>query len=293
MRKVCKQCGKEFDALRRSQKYCSRKCFQEATKTQFGASKTREDRIIVKIDSESPIVIAVLADVHNNLEYLEWVVEEVQKHDNWYIVINGDLWDADQFSSHPTLKVKSLGESVREVRDILLPIADRIIGFVWGNHEERCFRRASGKGTMPSYFDIFFESIKAKNPNFKQAEPMQGFIVEVTVKNKTWCILFKHGKNAGKSFGILEFGEVLKANDDVDAVVLSHIHLPLHMIVKEIGTKSIEEEEDLDGEERIVHLVRTTAGIAFIPYQDKGNMFVSPLGLTKLYFNSELKVKLR
>lgn len=293
MKKICKQCGKKFDALRRSQKYCSRKCFQEATKTEIRASKTREERIHIEIKSETPVVIAVLADVHNNLEYLKWFVTEVQKHDNWYVMINGDLWDANQFSSHPTLQVKSLAESVREVRDILLPIADRIIGFVWGNHEERCFRRASGKGTMPSYFDVFFESIKAKNPDFKDAKPMQSFIVDVQVKDKNWQILFKHGKSAGKNFGILEFRDVLMPNDRIDAVVLSHIHLPLHMIVKEVATKSIEEEEIEDAEERIVHFVRTTAGIAFLSYQDKGNMFVSPIGLTKLYFNNELKVELR
>jgi hypothetical protein len=64
------------------------------------------------------------------------------------------------------------------------------------------------------------------------------------------------------------------------------------MVVKLVATKSIEEEE-ITKDDRIVHFVRTTAGIPFFDYQDKGNMFVSPLGLTKLIFNGELKVELR
>jgi hypothetical protein len=255
-------------------------------------SKTMEDRIVVQINSKKPIVIAVLADAHNNMDYINWFVDETLKHDNWFVMINGDLWDADQYSSHPTLETKSLSQAVQEVKTTLLPIADRIIGFVWGNHEERCFRSASGKGSMPSYFDIFFEAIKAKNPNFQVAEPMQSFIVDVVIKDKTWKILFKHGKSAGKTFGVMEFHEVSDINEKIDAVVLSHLHLPLHIIIKKVATKTIEEEEQKNGETRIIHYVRTTAGLEFAPYQDKANFYVSPLGITKLHFNTELRVEL-
>jgi predicted phosphodiesterase len=292
MKKICTQCGKEFEAIRNSTKYCSKICFVQATRTTLYASKTQEERIVVKLTSDVPITIAVLADAHNDVAYIQSVVDEVQKHDNWFVMINGDLWDADQYSSHPTLKVKSLADSVNEIRDILFPIADKIIGFVWGNHEERCFRNPSGKGTMPSYFDVFFNAIKAKNPDFQYATPMQSFIVEVTVKGKLYRILFKHGKSSGKAFGIIEFRDVLEVNDKVDVIVLSHVHLPMYMPVKLAAIKSIEEEEE-SGNDRIVHFVRTTAGEPFFAYQDKGNMFVSPVGLTKLIFNGELKVELR
>lgn len=291
MKKICKQCNKEFQALRESMKYCSRECFQVAIKVTSQISKTSEERIIRKLSSEQPIVIACLADAHNNMDYMDWFVEEVQKHENWFVMITGDLWDADQYSTHPTLQTKPLSQSVQEVKEALLPIANRIIGFIFGNHEERCFRSASGKGSMPSYFDIFFEAIKTKNPEFQVAKPMQSFIVEVTVLNKTWRVLFKHGKSAGKNFGVLEFRDVLDVNDKVDVIVLSHLHLPEHRIVKLVATKSIEEEEN-NGEDRVVHLIRTTGGVPFLPYQDKGNMFVSPLGITKLYFNDNFEVEL-
>jgi predicted MPP superfamily phosphohydrolase len=263
-----------------------------AAKLTQSSSKTQEERIVVKLTSETPITIVNLADAHGNIDYIQSVVNEVQKHDNWFVMINGDLWDADQYSTHPTLKTKSLSESVNEVRDILFPIADKIIGFVWGNHEERCFRNPSGKGSMPSYFDVFFNAIKAKNPNFQYATPMQSFIVEITVKGKLYRIMFKHGKSAGETFGVTEFRKVLEVNDRLDVVVLSHVHIPMYMVVKLVATKSIEEEE-ITKDDRIVHFVRTTAGIPFFDYQDKGNMFVSPLGLTKLIFNGELKVELR
>jgi len=251
-------------------------------------SKTVENRIVVGLNSDVPITIAVLADAHNNIDYIDWFVKETLKH-NWYVMINGDLWDADQYSSFPTIITpKPLSQAVQEVRDALLPIADRLIGFVWGNHEERMFRGASGKGTMPSYFDVFFEAIKAKNPDFQVAEPNQSFIVDVTVKDTTWKTMFKHGKSAGKTFGVMEFHEVSDVNEKVDAVVLSHLHLPAHIIVKLVATKTAEEEQT----NRVVHYIRTTSGIDFVPYQDKANFYVSPLGITKLHFNKEIKVEL-
>jgi predicted phosphodiesterase len=292
MKKICAQCGKEFDALRASRKYCSTECFQKATKSSSQMGKTKEDRIIVKLNSDVPITIAVLADAHNNMDYINWFVDEVRKHDNWYVMINGDLWDADQYSSFAMIKpAQSLSQSVQDVRTALLPIADRIIGFVWGNHEERCFKAGSGRGTMPSYFDIFFEAIKTLNPNFQVAELMQSFIVDVTVKDKTWKVIFKHGKSAGKTFGVMEFHEVSDVNEKVDAVVLSHLHLPAHIVVKIVATKTIEEEEKSGGT-RIVHYIRTTSGVDFAPYQDKANFYASPLGITRLIFNNELKVEL-
>ena len=293
MKKICEleTCGKEFDSLRASRKYCSVACFQKASQTIHSISKTKEDRIVVDLSSDEPLVIAVLADAHGNLEYIKYVVSEVQKHDNWYIMINGDLWDADQYSTHPTLTVKSLSESVQEVKELLLPVADKIIGYVWGNHEERCFRSASGKGTAPSYFDIFFEAIKARNPNFRYALPMQSFIINVTVKGKLYKTIFKHGKSAGRNFGVTEFHEILDVNSEVNVIVLSHLHLPMHIIVKQVSTESIEEEEN-SFTNRTVHLVRTTSGIAFAPYQDKANLYVSPMGITKLIFNGDLKVEL-
>lgn len=292
MKKICEQCKKEFDSLRASRKYCSQACFQLATKTLSKSSKTAEDRIVVKLNSDVPITIAVLADAHNNMDYINWFVGEVQKHDNWYVMINGDLWDSEQYSTHVTLKVKPLSESVQEVKAALLPIADKIIGFVWGNHESRCFRSASGKGTMASYFDVFKEAIKAKNPDFQWAEPDQSFIVDVTIKNQTYKVLFKHGKSAGKTFGVMEFREVSDVNEKFDAIVLSHLHIPMLIPVKLAASRTIEEEEQQNGNNRMVYYIRTTAGIAFAPYQDKANYYASPLGMTKLHFNSELKVEL-
>jgi hypothetical protein len=294
MKKICTQCKKEFEAIRRGTKYCSQECFQKAT--QYKIQQSVEERILIKMTVDEPIVIVPLADVHNNWDYLQWAVDEIQKHPNWYVVINGDLWDADQYSSHPTTKVTPLSNSVQTALGILLPIADRILGFVWGNHEERCFRAASGKGTMPSYFDVFFQAIKAKNPLFQYADPMQSLILELKVKGKLWKILFKHGRSAGKTFGMMEYRDILTVNTDINIVVLSHLHLPLWMPVSLWQNIPIEEVEYLSrlGEkDGIVHLVRTTAGVATQAYQDEMNLFKSPTGLTKLFFNGDFRVEPR
>lgn len=285
MLRHCTACGGEFRADRRSRKFCSTTCYQDYVKEQVKISATKqeiENRVVIRIEpTNGRFDLLVLGDVHNNREYLEEVVKLLQKHPTWRAVINGDLWDADQFSSHPTQSVKSLSDAVNEVKDILRPVYPQLLGFVWGNHEERCFRRAAGKGTMPSYFDLFFEAVKGSNPDFQVALPMQSMILEVEINGKLWRVVMKHGTSCGKNLGILEFRDVMAVHENIDAIILSHVHIPMHIIVRRSAVD----------DPRTVHWIRTTAGVAFYPYQDKKNLFISPLGVTKLTFNKRLKVE--
>jgi len=227
--------------------------------------------------------IVILVDIHNNWDYLQWAVEEILKHPDWRVVINGDLFDANQYSVFPTTEVTSLRDNVRKAKEILRPIFPQIIAFLYGNHEERCFRRASGKGTTPSYFDVFIDAWLAVNPEGKEIKPMKSLLLKIIKDGKIWRCLIKHGKSAGKNFGIMEFRELLAVNESIDIFVLAHVHIPMHIIVKRT---TIEDP-------RLVHLVRACAGIPFLPYQDKANLFIAPLGLTKLFFNKKLKVELK
>lgn len=243
---------------------------------------TAEDRIEILLTRSvgQPLTIVFLADVHNNFEYLQWAVYEILKHPDWRVVINGDLWDADQYSSHPTMTVMPLKDAVQQAISIMRPIFPQMIAFVWGNHEERCFRAPSGKGTMPSYFDVFFQAWQTVNPKAVICEPMKSLLLRI---NGTYRILVKHGKSAGKNFGVMEWRDVLTTNEDIDVFVLSHGHIPEHIILKR---PTIEDPRE-------IHLVRTTAGVAFLPYQDKANMFIAPAGLTRITFDkSNIKVDL-
>jgi hypothetical protein len=97
---------------------------------------------------------------------------------------------------------------------------------------------------------------------------MRSLIVVVHGKR----MLVKHGKSAGKNFGVLEYRDVLTTNEGIDALVLSHGHLPDHQIVKRADKN----------DPRLIHCIRTTAGVDFLGYQDKSNLFISPLGLTRV-----------
>jgi len=284
MLKKCEECGLEFEARTTKARFCSRQCFQKFLSkniTMTSRLKAEEERIEIELTTAGDLTLAILADVHNNFEYLRWAVDEILKHPDWRVIINGDLWDADQYSNHPTLNVTSLADAVQESIKILAPIFSQIIAFVWGNHEERCFRLPSGKGTMPSYFDLFFQAWQAVNPKAIICEPMKSLLVSI---NGKWRMLVKHGKSAGKNFGVMEWRDVLTTNEDIDVFVLSHGHVPDWMIVKR---PTIEDPRE-------IHLVRTTAGVSFLPYQDKANLFISPIGLTRIIFNStKIKVEPR
>lgn len=280
-------CENEFIADRATRKFCSQECYQQYVResaTIENKHKPVEDREVLIIDgNRKKITVVFLADVHNNFEYLRWAVKQIRTHPDWKVVINGDLWDADQFSSHPTLSVTPLSTAVKQTIEILKPVFPQLVAFTWGNHEERCFRRSAGKGTMLNYFDVFFEAWKAVNKNAVVCKPMKSLLLEVKTKNSVWRCLVKHGKSAGKNFGVIEFREVLATNEDIDVFVLSHVHIPEWRIVK---------RATLD-DPRETHLVRTTAGVAFLPYQDRANLFISPLGLTKITFNKQVNVELR
>lgn len=235
------------------------------------SKENSEGRMELTIQTkEKKTTVAFPADVHNNFEYLRTIVKQIKSHPDWLVVINGDLWDADQYSSHPTTKVTPLQDAVEEAISIMRPIFPQMIAFVWGNHEERCFRSPSGKGVMPNPFQTFFQAWQAVNSNAIVCEPMRSLILVINGKR----ILVKHGHSAGKNLGELEYREVLTNNEAIDVIVLSHVHIPDHKIIKRADKN----------DPRLIHLVRTTAGVEFLPYQDKSNLYISPAGLTRITF---------
>lgn len=225
-----------------------------------------------------PITIAILADVHNNFKYLKEQVNLIKSNPSWKVVINGDFFDADQYSNFPTNKVLPLEETINESIRIMNPIFNQTIAYVWGNHEERVFRNPSGKGIMPNPFQVFFNAWRNINESVVICEPMSSLIINANNKR----IIFKHGHKAGKNMGIIEFNDILETTEGIDAIVLSHTHLPMH------ATRCRSD----NGKLQHIDCIRTTSGVLFSPYQDRGNMYVSPLGLTKLFINNKIEVEL-
>lgn len=244
--------------------------------------KSIEKRKVIILDGEETIVF--LADAHNNWKYIEEFAEEVKKHPEWKVIITGDLWDVEQYSVHPTAgAITSLQQGVTQMITVLEPIMEQIIAFIWGNHETRAFRFPSGKGTFPSYFDVFFQAWKMKNPNAVICELDRALILEVNSGEKTYRTLIKHGSRAGKNFGVLEFRDILAVNEDFDMIVLSHLHIPEYRVLRRAG----------EGNPQEIHMVRTTAPMDLPAYADKANLFISPGGITKVrYLKDGIKVEL-
>ena len=77
----------------------------------------------------------------------------------------------------------------------------------------------------------------------------------------------------------MEFRDVLTNNEDIDSVIMSHIHIPEYKPLKRTTS----------GEPRLIHLIRTCAGVEFPAYADNSNLFVAPLGLTKVIIGHDVK----
>lgn len=240
-----------------------------------------EGRSEITIEYGKPIkTIVFLADGHNNFDYINEFVDIVLSHPDWGVIITGDLWDAAQYHNHPTVGGVpiTLEESVKKMKMALTPIYPQIIAFVWGGHEQKCFKSASGKGSIPNPFTSFFDDWQRVNPNAVVCEPMRSLIVNIN----GYRMFVKHGISAGKNFGVMEYRELLTNNEDVDIFVLSHLHIPMYIAPK----------RNAQGNSRQLHLIRTTAGISFAPYQDEKNLFASPQGMTRITFSKKLQVEL-
>lgn len=228
--------------------------------------------------------IAILADSHSNWDYIRWFVKEVLKHPNWKVIINGDLWDVEQYGTFGTMgDIPSLESTVKQMIVELRPIFNQLIAFVWGNHEARAFKEASGKGTMPNPFSLFFQAWQAINPYAIVCELDRSLVLTINTGTVTYHTLLKHGCKAGTSFGIIEFANVLAVNEDLDAIIMSHVHIPLYQPLM----------RTTENEPRRVHCIRTTAPKGLPPYADRANLFVANGGMTRVHYkHKDIKVEL-
>ncbi len=101
-------------------------------------------RLIEKVDLADPVYLIPLGDLHLgspqcNYKKFEGYVNWVKEHSHAYIFLMGDLFDLPTLTS-PTSTFEQT-ENINEAQDklltTLLPVRDRIIGGITGNHEHR------------------------------------------------------------------------------------------------------------------------------------------------------------
>ena len=177
MKKICENCNREYWTDHRRQRYCSRDCYLESIKKEHKADKVtyinlpkgiedkdiedifdalelyqqathklskRRDSTDIKIDTDKPIYLACLADIHlgavsTNISAFRDTVDTLAVTPNAYMISVGDTIDNFLHSVHGEGVYEALCPpeiQKRLIEYMFSKLEGRILGLVQGDHEE-------------------------------------------------------------------------------------------------------------------------------------------------------------
>lgn len=210
--------------------------------------KTKVDLTSIQIDLPRElkfIKLFVLADLHigdplcDEAKILE-TIDQIKNDPNSYCIINGDIMNWASKTSVSDIYSETLKpmEQIQSAYDLLLPIKDKIIGILTGNHELRAWKSegidilrlvARQMGIEDRYssrsmyiFLRFGSDITGKKENNPSKLP----------RKLCYTLFVNHGSGGGRREG----SKVNRLADmatiaDADIYIHSHTHLPVIMRV--------------------------------------------------------------
>ena len=181
---------------------------------------------------DSAIKIACISDIHfGALEHmeLEWkkFLDSVRADPNLYLVLGGDLINNNTRSSvgspwDDTIRPR---EQKRLMVEALMPIRDRILCCVSGNHERRSMKDADDDPTYDIMTKLDLEDVYRQNAAFMKLQ--LGHHDNKTDKaGATYTFALTHGAGGGIYTGATvnrneRWGNVIEG---VDCVIVGHTH---------------------------------------------------------------------
>lgn len=198
-----------------------------------------------------PLADLHIGDPHHDAAGLKRTIEFIKKTKDAYCICNGDLMNTALKTSVSDVysEVLSPMEQLIAVRDILLPIKDKILCITSGNHEARVYKTAGIDSSMLLARELGIENRYA-------AESAVIFLKlgqkEKEHKNQQmqYSIFVNHGYGGGRKIGgKLNSLEEVTGVIDADVYIHSHTHLPAifkqNFYRTNLPHQSIEEVEKL------------------------------------------------
>lgn len=182
--------------------------------------------IIHRLEGRTVKVWAV-ADVHigareSDLDGFSAFLRRIQADEDSYMVICGDLLNNAVRSSVSDVYAETMSPSqaVDYAVSILQPVADRILGVVWGNHERRSRKEVD---LDPLY--AVCSMLRRKDGTTLQDvyRPNMAFLRVILRNGNThdqYAIMLTHGKTLNKR---KQFVNVVEG---IDAAITAHTHTP-------------------------------------------------------------------
>lgn len=181
------------------------------------------------------IVLIPIGDVHlGAAEHMEAAWREfrtaIQNEENSYIILCGDLINNATRNSVSNMfdEVMRPREQKRLMTEMLMPLRDRILCAVPGNHEGRSGRDADDDPCYDIMCKLDLEDLYRENMAFLKIQI--GSLTANGTRNPTYTFAITHGSGGG----ILTGGAVNRAErfgyaiDGADALIVGHTHKPFN-----------------------------------------------------------------
>lgn len=187
----------------------------------------------IKYNLDLPeVVIVPISDTHigaSNFSEakLKETIEEIKKHKNYYVILNGDILDMcipDSVASYDLMNDNTLSPTTALVLacDLFKPIRDRILLVTEGNHEYRQTKITSISPLMQ--FCTKLDIADRYRPN---GSVLFIRLLQRANTKRVFSIYVTHGSSNSSVVG----GKIKKLQDmsqiiDADVYIVGHSHLP-------------------------------------------------------------------
>ena len=192
------------------------------------------DLIIHHFAENDDINIYPITDVHlGAAEHMEvkWkcFCDQLLSRPNAYIVLGGDLINNSTRNSVANVFEETMRprEQKKLMTEMLMPIRDRILCAVTGNHERRSGKDADDDHTYDIMCKLDLEHLYRENIAFMKIQI--GKPDGAGLRNPTYTVVVTHGAGGGMLTGASvnraeRFGYVI---DGMDCLIVGHTHKPL------------------------------------------------------------------
>ena len=190
--------------------------------------------IDVELSSEfNEIYLYPLGDIHmgdslQDKKAVRRIIDEIQKAENRFVIINGDIINNSTRHSVSDIYSEELNpnEQIDKAVELLEPIKDKILAITEGNHENRSYKQSGirimyqvaqrlgiAERYSPGAYLLFVSFGKNQNRDCRKT---------------VYAIYGKHGAGGGRKVGakairLFEMAEVI----DADIFLHSHTHTPI------------------------------------------------------------------
>lgn len=181
-----------------------------------------------------PIGDVHIGDSHADIKALQNVVKYVLEKENRYVILNGDLMNTALKTSVSDVYGELLSpmEQRRYIKNILLPIKDRILAIGSGNHEDRIYLSAGVDNTytlalelgIPKKYSANSFVIFLKVGESQTSRPSK-------TKQQVYSIFVQHGRGGGRKMGA-KINRLVDMDDiiaNADLYIMGHVHTPAQL----------------------------------------------------------------